>query len=168
MNVHRSNNRIHALLQNDDSYDILLIQEPWFRTVATLHSDTDPEGRPQLGAPVNNRWDLHTPKHEAGERCKAIAYSRKKISSRVQNLTQHLLSGPSTILLDILEQDTVTLCIVNVYHDVPNRGHGLHALFSYTTDELTPTLFIGDFNTHSPLWSLLNSTMSSRAREFED
>jgi hypothetical protein len=102
------------------------------------------------------------------EHCKAIAYSKKKISSRVCNLVQHPLSGPSTIILNILKQDAVTLHIVNVYHDVPMQGHRLHPLFSHKTDKLIPTLFIGDFNTHSPLWSLPNSTTSSWAREFED
>jgi hypothetical protein len=133
-----------------------------------LRSNDDPEGRTQLGVPINNKWDLHTPKHDVSERCKAIAYTKKTIASHVHNLVQHPLSNPCTILLDVLEEDAVSLHIVNVYHDVPSRGHGLVSLFSHESDELTPTLFIGDFNTHSPLWSLPNSTISSWAREFEE
>ena len=151
MNVHHSNDRVHALLQNDDDYDILLIQEPWFHTVAMLHSDKDPKGHPQLGTPINNKWDLHLPKHNMGKLCKVITYSKKKIASCVHNLIQHPLSGLSIILLNILEQDIVALQVVNVYHNIPTQGHGLHPLFSYNTDELTPMLFIGDFNTHSLL-----------------
>jgi hypothetical protein len=41
VNVHRSNNRHHAILQKDDA-DILLIQEPSYITIATLCSDTEP------------------------------------------------------------------------------------------------------------------------------
>jgi hypothetical protein len=168
VNVHRSNDRIHALLNSDNEIDILLIQEPWFNTVATLRSDNNPEGRTQLGAPINNKWDLHTPKHNTDKKCKAIAYTKKKIAPRVRNLIQHPLSGPCIVVLDVLEEETVSLHIVNIYHDVPTRGHGLARLFSHESDELTPTLFIGDFNTHSPLWSLPNSTTLSWARDFEE
>ena len=103
-----------------------------------------------------------------GELCKAITYSKKKIASCVHNLTQHPLSDLSIILLDILKQNVVALQVVNVYHNILTQGHGLYPLFSHNTDELTPTLFIGDFNTHSLLWSLLDSTTSSWAREFEN
>jgi hypothetical protein len=113
-------------------------------------------------------WDLHTPKHDASESCKAIAYTKKKIMSRICNLVQHLLSGLCIIILNVLEEDAMTLCIINIYHNVPTRGHGLAPLFSHDADELTPTLFVGDFNTHSLLWSLPHSTTSSWARDFEE
>jgi hypothetical protein len=35
VNVHKQNARMHAILQTSTA-DILLIQEPWFHTVATL------------------------------------------------------------------------------------------------------------------------------------
>jgi hypothetical protein len=107
--MHHSNDRIHTLLNSNDEFNILLIQEPWFKMVAMLRSDTDPEGRIQLGAPINNKWDLHTPKHDMTESCKVIAYTKKIIASCVHNLIQHLLSTPCTIVLDILEEDAITL-----------------------------------------------------------
>jgi hypothetical protein len=54
VNVHQSNERISSLLQGNMHFDILLIQEPWMGTIATLHSDTDPKGEPQQGLPFNN------------------------------------------------------------------------------------------------------------------
>jgi hypothetical protein len=36
VNAHHSNNGMHAILQQYEDVDILLIQEPWFYTVATL------------------------------------------------------------------------------------------------------------------------------------
>jgi hypothetical protein len=168
VNVHRSNDRIHALLNSDDKFDILLIQEPWFKTVATLCSDTDLEGRAQLGAPTNNMWNLHTPRHDVSKSCKAIAYTKKKIASYIHNLVQHPLSTPCTVVIDVLEENAITLRLVNIYHDVPMRGHGLMLIFSHDANELTPTLFVSDFNTYSPLWSLPHSTTSSWVRDFED
>ena len=65
VNVHHSNDRIHALLQNDDDIHLLLMKEPRFGTVVTLRSDTNPLGDPQLDAPLNSMWDLHVPKHDS-------------------------------------------------------------------------------------------------------
>ena len=60
-------------------FDILLIQEPWTGTIATLRSDTNPEGEPQQGLPLNDMWDMHTLRHKPDEQCKAIAYTRKAL-----------------------------------------------------------------------------------------
>jgi hypothetical protein len=75
VNVHRNNNRIHALLQKNDDFHILLIQEPWFGTIATLRSDSNPTGEAQLGAPANSMWDLHTPRYAPTDTCKVVAYT---------------------------------------------------------------------------------------------
>jgi hypothetical protein len=61
VNAHRSNNGMHAMLQQYEDIDILLIQEPWFYTVATLRSDTDPKGTQQKGVPLNDKWVAHLP-----------------------------------------------------------------------------------------------------------
>jgi hypothetical protein len=58
VNVHRNNGRMHGILQTDDeSFDILLIQEPWFDSVATLRSDTDPDGIFPVGLPRQQQVD---------------------------------------------------------------------------------------------------------------
>ena len=62
VNVNRNNDRMHGILQTDDNdFDIILIQEPWFGTVATLRSDTDPDGTPQPDFPANNTWLTFSP-----------------------------------------------------------------------------------------------------------
>jgi hypothetical protein len=170
VNVHRAINRIHALLQKDDDVHILLIQEPWFSTVATLRSDTDPLGDPQLGAPINSKWDVHVPSHAPGTRCKVIAYSRKTLShlGLVHNITTHPLSTAMSIVLDIKDRDDLLLRVVNIYHEVLQRGHGLHHLFTHTFLETVPTLVIGNFNTHSRRWSLPDRAPSPWARRMEE
>jgi hypothetical protein len=44
VNVHQSNARTHFTLENRSEFEIILIQEPWFDIVATLHSNTDLTG----------------------------------------------------------------------------------------------------------------------------
>jgi len=165
VNVHRSSHRTHALLQKGDEYDIILIQEPWFNTVATLHSDTDPTGEPQMGATANPMWDTHLPKHRQGETCKVVAYTKQSLvrSHIVSNNLAHPLANANTVILDIMETDTIIMRLISLYHTVPPSGHDLQHLLDYESDELTPTLLIGDFNTHSPCWSLHGRTHSSWA-----
>jgi hypothetical protein len=69
------------------------------------------------------------------------------------------------MVLDIIDDKNVTLRLANVYHQVPDRGHDLHTLFSTNVDDLTPTAILGNFNTHSPRWSLPGKPESSWGRQ---
>ena len=175
VNVNRSNGRMHGILQtNDQSYDIILIQEPWFDGVATLRSDTDPDGTTQLGFPANNKWITLSPTRNRDEHLKVCAY----VNCRTINQTHILnhippapLTSPNTMVIDILSpanRAKVDLRIINVYHDKPITGHQLTHLFSHPLDDNIPTLVMGDFNTHSPRWSLPHSTPSSWASAFHE
>jgi hypothetical protein len=75
------------------------------------------------------------------------------------------------MVIDILSptnRNKIELRLVNVYHDKPSSGHALTHLFSHSLDPDIPTLFLGDFNTHSPRWSFPHSTTSSWAHSFHD
>jgi endonuclease/exonuclease/phosphatase family metal-dependent hydrolase len=171
VNVHRSNDRIHALLNRDDNTDILLIQEPWFGNIATLRSDTDPRGSFIRGAPHNNKWDVHIPKLRQGEMCKALGYSKRGLtrSHGLTNAVTHPLSHSCSLVLELKDDAGTTLRIINTYHAVqPNGGHTLHPLLNHEIDDQTPTVLIGDFNTHAPRWSLPGKTPSRWAGQFTD
>ncbi len=124
VNIHQSNDQIHALLHKDNEVQILLLQKPWFGTVVTTRSDTDPNGTPQWGLPINPTWKLFLPKHTPDNTCKAITYVRKSLTDSliVINRLDHPLSMPNLIVLDILERDQVTqldkttLQLINIYH----------------------------------------------------
>ena len=60
-----------------------------------------------------------------------------------------------------------SICLINVYHNVPEKGHALHALLDTDIDDTIPTLMFGDFNTHSLLWSLPSTTLSPWASALE-
>jgi hypothetical protein len=75
INAQRSNACIHSILQTDDS-DVLLIQEPWYKTVTTLRSDTNPDGDPARGNPINSLWDTHSPTLKPTDECRALTYTK--------------------------------------------------------------------------------------------
>jgi hypothetical protein len=107
VNVHRSNARTHSTLENGSEFEIILIQEPWFDVVATLRSDTDPTGVSQLGVAMHLEWDAHLLKHRNGNTCKAIAYTKKGLqrSHIVDNVLNHPLANPNSIIIDVKEDD---------------------------------------------------------------
>jgi hypothetical protein len=84
VNAHRSNNSMHAILQQYEDVDILLIQEPWFYTIATLRSDTNPEGMQQKGIPFNNKWVPHLPRHTQSDTCKVAIYVAKSRNQTIK------------------------------------------------------------------------------------
>jgi hypothetical protein len=174
VNVHRNGERTHGMLETDDSkYDILLLQEPAFYTVATLCSDSDPDGTPQLGFPLNNKWSLLSPQHDVDTRPKVCAYINSETIHHTR-IVNHIPPDPlitsNSMVIDLLRSDhsTVALRLVNVYHDKPDSGHALRHLFDNSLADTIPTILIGDFNSHSPRWSLPHSTPSPWASDFHD
>jgi hypothetical protein len=159
---------MHSLLQQDDDIDILLIQEPWFYTVATIRSDTDPEGTPQKGVPLNDKWVAHLPRHTQSDTCKVAIYVTKALSQAIKIRHNHPLATLESMVADVMDDDQVVLRLYNIYHSVPDRGHGLHTLLTHDLDDLTPTAVFGDFNTHSPRWSQAGQPASSWARNLTD
>jgi hypothetical protein len=155
VNVHRNSERTYGMLEtNDAHYDILLLQEPAFYTIATLRSDSDPDGNPLPGFPVNSKWILLSPPYDGDTRPKVCAYINAGTihHTRVINhIPPNPLTTPNSMVIDLLRSDhsTVSLRLVNVYHDKPDTGHSLHHLFDHDIADLTPTVLLGDFNTHS-------------------
>ena len=166
-NVRRRSVVQHGLLQQS-SYDILLIQEPWFGRINVTRTDADPDGVEVRGTTANNMWDCYLPHYLPHETCKVAIYVRSTLSKRTfVRCHDDLLSSLSTLILDISFNDDI-LRLINIYHCVPPKGHALSHIFSLELDPVTPTLVAGDFNTHGPEWSLPGASMSPWAQALED
>jgi hypothetical protein len=87
-------------------------------TIATLRSDTNPEGEPQQGLPFNNMWDMHIPRHKPDEQCKAVAYTQKALhhSYAIRNNLIHPLSNPNSVVINVLEGDEILIHLINTYN----------------------------------------------------
>jgi hypothetical protein len=158
------------MLENGSEFEILLIQEPWFDVIATLRSDTDPMGVSQLGVAMHPEWDAHLPKHRNDQICKAVVYSKKSLvrSHIVENILDHPLANLNSIILDVKEDNDIIARLINIYHAVPQNGHNLQYLLDHDPDDQIPTVIVGDFNTHSRLWSIEGKTPSSWVTILED
>jgi len=160
----------HSLLQTS-SADILIIQEPWIGTVQIRCSDSDPSGFEVPGATHNNMWECFLPSFTDPASVQVAAYIKTDFACTfaITNVLSHPISSPESMILDIsFEQES--LHIINIYHCIPSDrdGHKLLHILSSTLDPLIPTLLLGDFNTHSHIWSLPSATISPWAAELID
>ena len=57
--------------------------------------------------------------------------------------------------------------MVNFYHHVSRRGHGLCRLLDFDLSPTTPCLITGDFNSHSHVWLLPHTPASPWAQDLE-
>ena len=170
ININRQSPLTHSLLQTTTA-DIILIQEPWIGTVKTSRSDTDPLGTAIPGTTNNNMWECFLPSFTDPTTVCVAAYVRLDLARTfsINNLTSHPLSSLESMVLDFAFEEEL-LCIVNIYHRVPNERsrHNLLHLFSSELDPLIPTLLMGDFNTHSHIWSFPYATISPWASDLVD
>ena len=168
VNMNRQSALTHALLQTSTA-DILIIQEPWIGTVQTGRSDTDPDGIPVPGATSNNMWECFLPSFTDPSTVRVAAYVKYDFARTfaITNVLSHPICTPESMILDI-SFDQELLRIVNVYHRVPNDGHNLLHLFSSSLDPMIPTIFMGDLNTHSHIWSFPHSTISPWSSDLVD
>ena len=170
VNMNRQSALTHSLLQTSTA-DILMIQELWIGTVQIGRSDSDPLGQAITGATNNNMWECFLPSFTDPSSVRVAAYVKTDFARTfaITNVLSHPISSPESMILDI-SFDQELLRIVNVYHRTPadRDGHNLLHILSSTLDPLIPTLLLGDFNTHSHLWSFPYSTISPWAAELVD
>ena len=171
VNVNRQSFLTHILLQTCTA-DILLVQEPWIGTIQTARSDTDPLGTAIPGATGNNMWDILLPTFTDPDDVRVAIFVKFDIARTfsINNLTSHPLATVNLMVVDFAFEEEL-LRIINVYHRVPPSPpshHNLLHLFSSSIDPLIPTLLLGDFNTHSHIWSFPYSTISPWASELVD
>ena len=116
INAQQSNIRLHAILNSNKKADIILVQEPWFGTVNTACSDTDPTGTPILGTVANPLWEIIYLQTQPGQRCKVVAY--RCIASSHFSVTNRIdLSSNYHILTMDVHSDHETFRVYNIYHD---------------------------------------------------
>jgi len=168
INMWWSNVLTHALLASEPSADIILIQEPWYDQIGVRRSDSDPAGTNMLEGVSSPLWnfiylgikDLET------TQAKVMAYSCKSNPLFTIANWLNLVSHPSLLTLEVIAGNN-WFFVTNVYHDVKDPSCR-QTLFNLKLDPITPALYIGDFNTHSPAWSPPGLPCSSWAHDLED
>ena len=171
VNMRKRNPVTHALLNSDKGTNILLIQEPWYSKIGTARKDNAKHGVDVQGGVSSPEWEIVYPGLTEGQRPKVMTYARK--NSPQNRDTPHftvvprvdICSHPTLQVLDVV-LDNEEWRVINFYHDVRDNT-SLQALLALDIDATTPTLVIGDFNTHAQAWSAPDSTRSGHATQLE-
>jgi Endonuclease-reverse transcriptase len=135
-----------------------LLQEPWFDTIGTARKDEARQGVDVLGGVASPGWEILYPSISKDQRPKVMAYARKWAPNSQLEPPFTVVpwldvsAYPCVQVLDIVF-NTTTWHIINFYHNVRD-ALSLEVLINLDIDELTPTLVVGDFNTHANAWSL--------------
>jgi hypothetical protein len=149
----------------------VLLQEPWFGPISTARSDLDPDGNPVKGLVISpSLWDTHPPKHDPTiDVPKVTTYTCVANCHEcvILNDLSHSAASPHLQILTLTVSDE-SFVLVNFYHYVIDNAPNLSRLFALDVPLLTPMLIAGDFNTHSPLWSLDDTLTCPWAGEVED
>ena len=168
INLNQQSPLTHTLLQTSTA-DILLIQEPWIGTIQTAHSDTDPMGTAISSATNNNMWQCYLPTFTDPDTVRVAVFVRHDLActfSIVNHTPEtHPVASVESMVVDFVFGEEI-LRILNIYHHTHGEPHhNLLHLLSLDMDPLTPMIIMGDFNTHSPVWSFPYSTISPWAAE---
>jgi len=171
-NMRKRNTISHALLNTSKAH-ILLLQEPWYDRISTTRCDDACEGIDVLGGVTSPAWDIHYPIAKPDQRPKVMAYVWKTINAKSNNPLPFLVishpdicAHPCIQVLDIIHPRE-RWRILNFYHDIRDKSC-LETLLALDLKVTTPTLIIGDFNTHSRSWSPKNIETSCWARKLEE
>ena len=172
VNMRKRNAVTHALLNSNNNAHILFIQEPWYDRIGTVRKDSAHQGVDVLGRVANPTWELIYPGTTEGQRPKVMTYVCKP--SPQAHKTPHFTAVPRLDLglhptLQVIDVvfDNEKWQVINFYHDI--RDHtSLQALLTLDIDALTPTLVVGDFNTHSRSWSPPDTPCSHWATQLEE
>ena len=138
LNTNRSNAAMHAIVDiQNPAFDLLLVQEPWWDRLDQAYRTTSFPG-----------WQTILPilPLRNNERPCIAAYFRKEGSNKTPT------------------------CIINLYNqkslgENQTSGWTLDRLKEADIDTNTPTIIMGDWNTHHPDWDESINTPDPRARE---
>jgi len=154
VNMRKCNAVTHAMLNHASHAHLLLIQEPWYDWIGTARQDNAREGIDVLGGVASPVWNIHYPSTNKGQRPKVMAYSCKTINANSSKqlpfsvvTCPDICAHPCIQILNIIHVGEEWR-VINVYHNTRDMS-GLDALMTLDLDPFTPTLIMGDFNTHS-------------------
>lgn len=169
VNMRKRNSVTHALLNSNNTDNLILIQEPWFDKIGTARQDNARQGVDVLGGVSSPAWEILYPGHTKDQRPKVMAYARKHNQDTAHFTAVprlDLSSHPTLQVIDVVF-DNENWRVINFYHDIRDNT-SIQALLNLDIDAITPTLIMGDFNTHSQTWSTPDATRSHWAGRIEE
>ena len=151
-NVWKNNFLINTVLEVNQNFDIIFIQEPLWTTFRTIPSSMNSEGISLLGIPNHPNWLIF-----AREPCltndspRVIIYINVRLSSLRFLLCKDIINH-CDMLLALFFNNSIMYWIMNIYSD------SLHSTLKYFKDTemniLNLLIITSDFNIRDSIWNL--------------
>jgi len=149
-NIRKNSLTINTLLETQNQFDIILIQEPPWSEICKIPSSSDCEGEPLMGTNHYPNWiSFARIPSEKSDMPRVIAYINTQLSSLHFLLCRDIINHRDISLISFLNNN-ICYYIMNVYSDL---SHSALKCLKYTEVNINNVLLItGDFNIRDSLW----------------
>ena len=151
-NIQKSNFLINMVLEVNQDFDIIFIQELSWTTLRTIPSSANSKGIPLLGVPNHPNWHTFARKLcSTNDSSRVIIYINVRLSSLHFSLGKDIINHHD-ILLASFFNDNTSFWIMNIY------SHSSHSALKYLKDtevNISNLLIMaGNFNIRDSIWDL--------------
>ena len=149
-NIQKNNFFINIILEVNQNFDIILIQEPSWTTLRTIPNSTNSEDIPLLGISNYSNWlTFAREPYLTNDSPRVIIYINIRLSSLHFSLRKDIINH-CDILLALFFNNNIVYWIMNIYSD------SSHSTLKYLKDTEVniPNLLVmtGDFNIRDSIW----------------
>ena len=152
-NVRKSNFLINTVLEVNQDFDIIFIQEPLWTTLRSIPSTTNPKGIPLLGVPNHPNWlTFAREPFSSNDFPRVITYINVRLSSLCFSFRKDIINHIDILLASFFNNNTI-FWIMNVYSD---SSHTTLKYLKNTEVNLSNLIIMaGDFNIRNSIWNLV-------------
>ena len=151
-NIQKNNFLINTILEVNQNFDIIFIQEPSWTTLRTIPSSTNCKGIPLVDIPNHSNWLIFAREpYSSNNYLRVIIYINVRLSSFRFSLRKDIINYKD-ILLTSFFNDTNIFWIMNIYSD---SSHSTLKYLKDTKVNITNLLIMtSDFNIRDSIWDL--------------
>jgi len=149
-NIQKNNFIINTILEVNQDFDIIFIQEPLWTTIRNIPSTTNAKDTSLIGVPNHPNWltFIRNP-CSTNDLLRVISYINTQLSSFRFSLHKNIINHQDILLVFFFNNNTI-FWVINVYSD------SSHSTLKYLKDvevNISNLLIMtGDFNIRDSIW----------------
>ena len=149
-NIQKNNFLINTILEVNQSFDIIFIQEPSWTTIKSIPSSMNYKGIPLVDIPNHPNWLTFARElYSTNDFPRVIIYVNVRLSSLRVSLCKDIINHKDILLTSFFNDNNI-FWIMNVYSD------SSHSTLKYLKDTeaniLNLLIMTGDFNIRDSIW----------------
>ena len=152
-NVQKSNFLINTVLEVNQDFNIIFIQEPSWTTLRSIPSTTNPKDIPLLVVPNHPNWLIFAREpFSSNDFPRVITYINVRLSSLCFSFGKNIINHRNILLASFFNNNTI-FWIINMYSDSSHTT--LKYLKNTEVNLLNLIIIAGNFNIRNSIWDLV-------------